>query len=220
MKQPSFYRITFLFLITVLISGTAVADYSKSFEGYQVFNTYCFICHGKNGKGDGPLAGKIDIKPTDLTDDKLMSKRSDKELKRIVEGSSPHGNTDKTKQPRWGVAISHTQVRSLVSYIRYLHRGKHELPGNPVSGKEVYDNYCIQCHGPYGEGDGVLTRVYKMEPANYTDASDMNKFSNSKLYSFISKGGTGSSLMPAWKNVLTEKEINDVISYIRLIAAH
>lgn len=28
-------------------------------EGASLFQTYCSICHGKSGKGDGPLAGKI-----------------------------------------------------------------------------------------------------------------------------------------------------------------
>lgn len=222
MKQPSYYRLSIMCLFSILLSTNTNAEYSKSFEGYQVFNTYCFICHGKDGKGNGPLASKLDTSPTDLTDDKIMSKRSDKELKRIVEGSLPHGNTanGKTNMPRWGAAISHVQIRSLVSYIRYMHRGKHVLPGNPVSGKAIYETYCIQCHGPYGEGDGVLTRVYPMEPADYTVAKDMDKLSNRKLNSIISKGGSGKSLMPGWKSILSDKEINDVISYIRLIAAH
>ncbi|MCW8855571.1 MAG: c-type cytochrome [Gammaproteobacteria bacterium] len=225
MKQPSHYIIITIALFSTLFSSNTSAEFSKSFEGYQVFDTYCFICHGKDGKGNGPLASKIGTPPTDLTDDKILSKRTDKELKRIVEGSLPHGNaTDSksttTNMPRWGVAISHVQIRSLVSYIRYMHRSKHSLPGNPVSGKKVYDNYCIQCHGAYGEGDGVLTRVYPMEPADHTNHKDMDKISNNQLRSIISKGGTGASLMPGWKNILTDKEINDSISYIRLIAAH
>jgi cytochrome c oxidase cbb3-type subunit I/II len=28
-------------------------------EGASLFQTHCVVCHGKNGKGDGPLAGKI-----------------------------------------------------------------------------------------------------------------------------------------------------------------
>lgn len=208
----------------MLLSFNVTADYSKSFEGYQVFNTYCFICHGEDGKGNGPLAKKIDTSPTDLTNDKIMEKLSDKQLKRIVEGSLPHGKagtkSSKTNMPRWGVAISHVQIRSLVSYIRYMHRSKHKLPGNPVNGKKTYETYCIQCHGPYGEGDGVLTRVYPMEPIDHTDAKRMDKISNDKLHSLIANGGSGSSLMPGWKDILTAKDINDTISYIRLIAAH
>ncbi|MDH5472110.1 MAG: c-type cytochrome [Gammaproteobacteria bacterium] len=214
-----------LLFANILLVSNVQADFSKSFEGYQVFNTYCFICHGQDGKGDGPLSKKIGSPPTDLTNNGIMNTRSDKQLIRIIEGSSPHGkmpddNSMDNTIPRWGVAISHSQVRSLVAYIRYLHRSKHKLTGDPLAGKKIYDTYCIQCHGTYGEGDGVLTRVYPMEPANHTNAVSMDKFSNDKMYSIILDGGTGSSLMPGWKNILTEKQINDTISYIRLIAAH
>lgn len=225
MKQSSLYRFIVVTLFSVFCSSNVMADFSKSFEGYQVFNTYCYICHGKTGKGDGPLARKIGVPPADLTNDNILTNRTDKELIRIVEGSSPHGaSADKqsmsTDKPRWGVAISHSQVRSLVAYIRYLHRGKNDITGDPIAGKKVYDNSCIQCHGDYGEGDGVLTRVYPMEPADHTDADRMDKINNEKLRTIITEGGVGSSLMPGWSEILSKDEINDVISYIRLIAAH
>ncbi len=225
MKQSSLYKLIIITLFSILFSSNAVADISKSFEGYEVFKKYCFICHGEEGKGDGPLAHKIGTPPSDLTNDNILGKRTDKELIRIVEGSSPHGkSTDSgllsTGMPRWGIAISHSQVRSLVAYIRYLHRGKHKLIGNPASGREVYDNYCIQCHGDHGEADGVLTRVYSMEPADHTDADRMDRINNKKMRTIITKGGVGASLMPGWSGILSKDEINDVISYIRLIAAH
>jgi cytochrome c oxidase cbb3-type subunit 3 len=203
----------------MFFSSNVTADISKSYEGYEVFNKYCFICHGEEGKGDGPLAKKLKTPPANLTDNARLEKRTDKELVRIVEGTSPHG-TVSSDMPSWRNAISNSQVRSLVAYIRYLHRGKHALPGNPGLGKKVYDSYCVQCHGPHGKADGVLTRVYSMEPVDHTDAERMNKITNKKLSAIITDGGTGSSLMPGWEGVLTEDEINAVISYIRLIAAH
>jgi len=218
MKQPSLYRLIIIALFSILFSSSVLADFSKSFEGYEVFNKYCFICHGEEGKGDGPLAKRLGTPPANLTDNNRLGKRTNQELIRIVEGSAPHG-TVSADMPPWRIAISYTQVRSLVAYIRYLHKGKHSLPGDPGLGKNVYDNYCVQCHGPYGEGDGVLTRVFKMEPANHTDVKRMDKISNAKLRAIITDGGSGSSLMPGWKSTLTKDEINAVISYIRLIAA-
>jgi mono/diheme cytochrome c family protein len=32
-------------------------------EGRSLYQTYCLVCHGANGKGDGPLAGKIPPPP-------------------------------------------------------------------------------------------------------------------------------------------------------------
>ncbi|MCK5263627.1 MAG: hypothetical protein KAJ92_08055, partial [Gammaproteobacteria bacterium] len=67
---------------------------------------------------------------------------------------------------------------------------------------------------------GVLTRVYSMTPANHADAERMNKISNEKMRTIITNGGAGASLMPGWGGILSKNEIEDVMSYIRLIAAH
>jgi len=219
MKQSLVYKLIFTITFGMLFSTHAVADYSKTFEGYQVFDKYCFICHGAEGKGDGPLAGKIGTAPANLTDDNRMAKRSDKDLIRIIEGSAPHG-TVTSDMPQWSRALSYTQIRSLVSYVRYMHRGKYKLTGDPVAGKVIYDGACAQCHGDDGEGDGVLTHVYSMSPANHTDAERMDKMSNEEMRKIITKGGPGKSLMPGWDGILNTQEINDVISYIRLMAAH
>ena len=219
MKQSSLYKLIFTIMFGMLFSTNAAADFSKSFEGYKVFNKYCFICHGAEGKGDGPLAAKIGTQPANLTDNDRLGKRTDKELTRIIEGSAPHGPVS-SDMPPWSKAISYTQIRSLVSYVRYMHRGAHKLTGNPVAGKEIYDGSCAQCHGDDGEGDGVLTRVYSMSPANHTDADSMDKMSNEKMRDIIAKGGAGASMMPGWSEILSKEEIEDVMSYIRLMAAN
>ncbi len=35
--------------------------------GPEMFNTYCAVCHGKSGKGDGPAAASLKKVPADLT---------------------------------------------------------------------------------------------------------------------------------------------------------
>lgn len=36
-------------------------------SGSEMFNTYCAVCHGKDAKGDGPLASELKIPPANLT---------------------------------------------------------------------------------------------------------------------------------------------------------
>jgi mono/diheme cytochrome c family protein len=36
-------------------------------SGEEMFNTYCAVCHGKGGKGDGPAATEFKIPPANLT---------------------------------------------------------------------------------------------------------------------------------------------------------
>src|SRR6478672_7041724 len=37
-------------------------------EGKALFQTYCLVCHGEQGKGDGPISGKIPPPPSYLSD--------------------------------------------------------------------------------------------------------------------------------------------------------
>src|SRR5438105_4066315 len=36
-------------------------------SGAEMYMTYCAVCHGKDGKGDGPAASALKTPPTDLT---------------------------------------------------------------------------------------------------------------------------------------------------------
>lgn len=212
--------LTALFILGVMaMSNNAAADYSRSYEGYKLFNSYCSICHGQNGKGDGPLAKKLSNRPTDLTSNALLSNKSDSDIFQIISGTVPHGRSN---MPKWrvGIAISPSQIKGLVAYIRYLHRGKHKLIGNSEKGKVVYDRSCTICHGDKGEGDGVLTKVYSLEPVNHVNATRMDKMSNKQMVKLVTNGGAGASMMPGWKGILTKQEIADVVSYIRLLSAH
>ena len=128
-----------------------------------------------------------------------------------------HGQIS-SDMPKWKFSLPQTQINSLITYIRYLHTSRYTVSGNPQKGKQVYDNNCTICHGVGGKGDGTLTKVYDMEPANHTDADSMNKISNEKMYYLISDGSTGAALMPGWSDILSNKEIKDVISYIRLLS--
>ena len=216
MKQTMSWKLAAILAIGLLYTN-AFADYSLSFDGYRIFRTNCFVCHGLDGTGNGPLAGKLETKPADLTDNDSLEKKSDRELFKIIEGTEPHGQVS-DDMPQWGLAIPHTQIRSLVAYVRFLHRSKHPVTGNPQMGKRIYDDNCTICHGPGGKGEGTITKVYDMEPADHTDAGSMNRMSNEKIRSIIVNGSKGAKLMPGWKGILSDKEIEDVISYIRLLS--
>ena len=88
------------------------------------------------------------------------------------------------------------------------------------AGKKLYLTYCTGCHGAGGKGDGPAARSLPVKPADHTNGAIMNRHSDEYLLAAISKGGAQvgrSPMMPAWGAVLKEKQIKDIIAYIRIL---
>ncbi|MCU7924205.1 MAG: cytochrome c [Candidatus Thiodiazotropha sp. (ex Dulcina madagascariensis)] len=201
-----------------LISTAAQAG--NAYQGYVLFNQTCFLCHGNSGEGDGPLAKKLDVSPADLTDESSRAgESSDRQLFGLIQGTIKHGSGT-SAMPRWGLAMPAIQIDSIVAYIRFLQRSKHALPGDPNVGKLVYLDKCAACHGRDGRGNGPLAEVLGMKAKDHTNSAEMNKNPNSYLVEVITYGSAGKSLMPGWKEVLSEEEIEGVVSYIRLLSTY
>ena len=92
-------------------------------------------------------------------------------------------------------------------------------PPSRVSAQENFRWYCIQCHGPKGDGKGVNnTKKLPVSPRNLTDGKDMAQFSDEDMVRTITHGGGASDLspiMPPWGNVFTKQEIRDLVAMIR-----
>ncbi|HUC99508.1 MAG TPA: cytochrome c [Candidatus Polarisedimenticolaceae bacterium] len=85
-------------------------------------------------------------------------------------------------------------------------------------GKRIYRENCAPCHGELGKGDGVGARSLPVHPADHTNAAVMNSRSDAFLRDVIAKGGKAmglSSFMPAWQGIFKDKEIEDLVAYIR-----
>ena len=123
-----------------LISGAAAAQ-TKVEKGpikptpasnpKQMFDTYCAVCHGKEGTGDGPAAMALSKKPADLT--KISARNGgtfpDVKVKRYIEGLdevAAHGSRD---MPMWGDLFkslnrdtAEIRVAALADYIKKMQK--------------------------------------------------------------------------------------------------
>jgi mono/diheme cytochrome c family protein len=78
-------------------------------SGQEMYNTYCAVCHGKDGKGNGPAAEALKTVPTDLTT--LAAKNGGKypseRVSSAIRGDvtiPAHGTKD---MPVWGSLFWH-----------------------------------------------------------------------------------------------------------------
>lgn len=204
-------------LVLALFSSSAAADHGTAFEGRKLFMTYCYLCHGTNGKGDGPLASKLKVTPANLTDSARLEKRTDADLFGIIQGTNGH-RLVATEMPKWGKLIPEPQIRSLVAYVRFLHRSKHPMIGDAEAGKRIYEAHCAPCHGEKGKGDGVLVSIMSIKPADHSNAAKMDLLTNAQLIDIVTDGKGKDSYMPAWKGILSQQEIEAAVSYIRFLS--
>jgi mono/diheme cytochrome c family protein len=110
----------FLPALGFLCCSLSVPSWASAAEKTTVlFQELCSVCHGVDGKGDGPSARGLEPKPADFTNCKAMAKDSDEVLLKIIKGGGQSVGRS-TVMPAWGDALSDQQIRELVKFIRGL----------------------------------------------------------------------------------------------------
>jgi cbb3-type cytochrome c oxidase subunit III len=192
-----------------------------AFEGRRLYVSYCQLCHGTDGKGDGPLAKAMKISPANLNT--TVRSRSDTILTKIITGEGRQTITGRDRHnllseamPEWKDVFTESQVKALIAYLRFLSRSKHDLMGDPELGMELYQKYCQVCHGVEGDGDGIMTSLMGIMPMDHTNPNETNSLSNKEITDSILDGKK--RFMPAWRGILNQNDVEALVSYIRLLS--
>jgi DMSO reductase family type II enzyme heme b subunit len=90
-----------------------------------------------------------------------------------------------------------------------------------AEGKKIYETRCQYCHGAEGKGDGPGAAVMYPRPRDFTSGAfkihsteSGDPPTDADLVKVVSDGLPGTT-MPAWRAVLKDAEIKQVIAYIK-----
>ena len=101
-------------------------------------------------------------------------------------------------------------------------RGSGSQEEHYLTGRRVYYQNCLPCHGDLMDGDGHYAHGFSPAPLSFSDAGTIAQLTESFVFWRVAKGGPGlpregtpwNSAMPAWEDFLTEDEIWAVIIYL------
>ena len=89
---------------------------------------------------------------------------------------------------------------------------------NPDRGKVIYKEYCSQCHGATGKGDGPAASGLLPKPAIHANIP-FEKLPMEYLYNVINHGGPAvgkSANMPYWNLTIGQQGVADVMAYLKV----
>jgi cytochrome c oxidase cbb3-type subunit 2 len=99
-----------------------------------------------------------------------------------------------------------------------------QFAGSPARGRQVYERYCVQCHGARADGAGEVARWSQPKPRDFRQG--VYKFSSTP-YGFLPttadldrviENGLYGTRMPPFA-ALSKRERGDVIAYLQTLSA-
>jgi mono/diheme cytochrome c family protein len=99
-------------LCGVLLVGASITFAADTAKGKAIYETKCVMCHGTEGKGDGPAGAMMNPKPSNFTSPESKKKPDADLLKTIESGRAG------TPMPAWKGQLSPEQMQDVLAYVR------------------------------------------------------------------------------------------------------
>ena len=113
------YVVSLVILSLSLLGGFAPAWAEAEAKGQALYKQYCSVCHGAEGKGNGPGAAAMNPKPRDHSDGSYMNKLSEAHLTKVVsKGGAAVGRSP--LMPAWESTMSAEQIQQVIAFVRTL----------------------------------------------------------------------------------------------------
>lgn len=203
----SMYRIAiFIFLA---LAGTIQAQAAP--DGAKLYARNCAVCHGENGGGGMGVPLSLPSFQAAISDDYLHKTIRLGRPGRVMPPSS----------------LPDAEIESIVRFIRSWSYGPAPLfppmrvKGDATHGRQLYAAHCATCHGANGEG-GKGTGVTFSRPRDLpimapalNNSGFLVSATDSMIRENLKRGRQGTPMVSFLKNGLKEKDIDDIVSFVR-----
>ena len=207
--MPRVRHLAFLMLLWAAYAPAGAAD-----DGAKLYTHYCAACHGSRGTGGVGV-------PLALPD--FLATVDDAYLRTTIRLGRPGRVMPAFKQLR------DTEVDAIVHHIRgwappatsAVAAAKTAVPGNAEHGAKLFAGHCAVCHGAHGEG-GHGTGVTFSRPRDLpvlapalNNPGFLAAASDTMIKTTLMRGRRGTPMQSFLQQGLTEKDIDDVVAYVR-----
>ena len=226
-------------------AGEPVALEPSVKRGSQVYVEKCALCHGTEGKGDGPAAATSSPRPRNFTKGHIKFRSTpfgkiptDSDLF----GAITHGAPG-TTMPAWE-HLPASDRHSLVLYLKtlskkfakFVKKGKtHKIVTVPeppdftldslARGKELFVQTCSACHGIRGRSDGASTKKIvsvptdAIWPRNLTQPWTFRRGNQRKQLFLTLRTGLSLTAMPMLSHrIFKDEQVWDLVHYVQTLA--
>lgn len=201
-----------IFAILLLLAMPAGAAEAAA-DGRELYRRHCASCHGNDGQGGVGVP---------LALPSFLSGVSDEYLFRTVRLGRPGRVMPAFTQ------LSDGEARAIVAHLRSwsgqasLHTpSARRIRGNPTRGRTLYAKHCSSCHGANGEG-GHGTGVTLSRPRNapilapaLNNPGFLAAADDGLIKLVLMRGREGTPMGSFLKQGLKERDINDVVAFVR-----
>ncbi len=176
----------------------------------RLYLKYCALCHGEDREGYA-----ADNAPSLRSQSLLASSKDNNFIRYTIQFGRANTAMAGYLDDRGG-PMEFIEIELLIQWL-YEQAGVEEgiknlrdpIEGDELIGKKVYEQTCAVCHGTNGEGISAPALGNPMLLATATDG----------FLKYAIKEGRDSTAMIAYKDILSEEEINGVTAFLRSRAA-
>ena len=117
-RSPQLLFFICYLLSAICYSTTVGASPDGGGSGQKIFQTRCFVCHGRDGRGSGPASQGLSQRPQDLTDQSWQRSVTDDQIKTVVRAGGAIMGKSGAMPPN--PDLTNDDLNSLLAYVRQL----------------------------------------------------------------------------------------------------